>query len=196
MAAKRKKPATLGNRVRIIGGQWRGRKLEVGEEEGLRPTGDRVRETLFNWLMPTIVGANCLDAFAGTGALGFEALSRGARSVTFVEQNSNSANFLRTNIQLLCADACVHNQDFLSWKADTSNHFDLIFIDPPFAGEMWQQALTHMISHIPLPKDALIYIEAPREQNILLPPQWNVHREKIFGQVKALLCKTSPGEAG
>lgn len=190
MAAKRKKPLSKDNSVRIIGGDWRGRKLNVGNEEGLRPSGDRMRETLFNWLMPYIHGANCLDAFAGTGSLSFEALSRGASSATLIEQNSNSAACLRDNAALLEANAKIFQTDFLSWKPETHTSFDIIFLDPPFAGDLWQSSLQHILNTTPLAAETFVHIEAPRDQNLSLPPQWQIHREKNFGQVKALLCKT------
>ena len=103
------------NTLRIIGGEWRSRKLSFIDAEGLRPTPDRIRETLFNWLQGTIHGANCLDLFAGSGVLGLEALSRGACQVTFVEKNKAVANQLKTNLDLLKSDAEVHNQDALAY---------------------------------------------------------------------------------
>jgi len=125
--------------IRIIAGEWRGRKLPVIDVDGLRPTSDRIRETLFNWLMPYLSGSRCLDLFAGTGALGFEAASRGAHNVDFVESHRQVSQALSENIKLLEANAIVHNMAanaFLTRSATES--FDLVFVDPPFAENMVQ----------------------------------------------------------
>ena len=129
--------------VRIIGGDWRGTRLPVADRDGLRPTADRVRETLFNWLQPMLPGARVLDLFAGTGALGLEALSRGAREAVLVERDPQLAEGLRQLVarlpggdraQVVCADA-------LAWLRTAPGGFDLAFVDPPFAGDLWAPAL-------------------------------------------------------
>ncbi|HTA64280.1 MAG TPA: 16S rRNA (guanine(966)-N(2))-methyltransferase RsmD, partial [Xanthomonadaceae bacterium] len=133
--------------VRIIGGRWRGSKLPVADAAGLRPSADRVRETVFNWLQPRIVGARVLDLFAGTGALGLEAASRGAARVVLVEKDAVLASTLRANAERLArADAAktveVVCDDALRWLSRSPDaRFDLVFVDPPFAAGLWQSAL-------------------------------------------------------
>ncbi len=199
LASKKKKPIkTQKSTIRIIGGQWRGRKLAVGEEDGLRPTSDRLRETLFNWLAPYIHGAQCLDAFAGTGSLGFEALSRGAESVQFIELNPRSAEQIRTNITQLNADATLSQCSFNIWQPEVPKTFDLVFLDPPFGENLWQQALTHLCDSVTLAEEALIYIERPNqippEAQFNVPNNWAPIKEKTFGQVHAMVYKTNPVE--
>ena len=120
---------------RIIGGKWRGRKIKFDDAEGLRPTTDRIRETVFNWLQPYVRQSFCLDCFAGSGVLGFEALSRGAQQVIFIEQNVQTVKKIKQNITALKAEqASVIRQDALSWlqSAQRNNELDLVFLDPPF----------------------------------------------------------------
>ena len=130
------------NQVRIIGGQWRGRKLSFPDADGLRPTADRVRETLFNWLAGHIAGSRCLDMFAGSGALGFEALSRGASHCCFVDQNTAVLKQIQANCELLDATA---NSEFLfadaSKPIDVADTFDIVFLDPPFKGPALEACL-------------------------------------------------------
>ncbi|TVZ37250.1 16S rRNA (guanine966-N2)-methyltransferase [Alteromonadaceae bacterium 2753L.S.0a.02] len=182
------------NSLRIIGGQWRGRKLSFADADGLRPTGDRIRETLFNWLAPLIQGSHCLDLFAGTGALGLEALSRGAAQVTFVEQNHGVANALKANLSTLaCTAAAVHNSDALSWLEDPdSGPFNIVFVDPPFAKNLWEQALTNLEESTLLSNDTLIYIESPREQAVDIPKSWRVYKHKYAGAISYGLWQSSP----
>ncbi len=199
LASKKKKSIkTQKSAIRIIGGQWRGRKLAVGEEDGLRPTSDRVRETLFNWLAPYIHGAHCLDAYAGTGSLGFEALSRGAKSVQFIELNPRSAGQIRTNITQLNAEATLAQCSFNTWQPKATKPFDLVFLDPPFNENLWQQALTHLYESVTLAEEAFIYIERPRhistETQFNVPNNWAQIKEKTFGQVHAMVYKTNPVE--
>ena len=121
-------------RLRIVAGEWRGRRLPVLDQPGLRPTPDRVRETLFNWLAPLITGARCLDLFAGSGALGFEAASRGAGRVAMIEKSANLVRVLRENRLLLDARQVeVIQADAGLWLAGQAEPFDLVFLDPPFA---------------------------------------------------------------
>ncbi len=199
LASKKKNPIkTQKSTIRIIGGQWRGRKLAVGEEDGLRPTSDRLRETLFNWLAPYIHGTHCLDAFAGTGSLGFEALSRGAASVQFIELNPRSAEQIRANINQLDAAASLSQCSFDEWQPDTTKVFDLVFLDPPFHENLWQQALTHLNNSVTLAEESLIYIERPTQttsgDQFKVPNNWAPIKEKTFGQVHATVYKTNPVE--
>ena len=121
----------LNNQLRIIGGKWRGRKIKFPDIEGLRPTPDRVRETLFNWLSPVIIGAKCLDLFAGSGALGFEALSRGASKTVFVDSNNLVTQQLQYNQQLFqCSDIEIHKMSAEQYLQTTEKSFDIIFLDP------------------------------------------------------------------
>jgi 16S rRNA (guanine966-N2)-methyltransferase len=154
-------------RVRLIAGKWRSRKLDVPRTEGLRPTPDRVRETLFNWLTPYLQGANCLDLFAGTGALGFEALSRGAASVVMVEHNRDVLTCLReqsskldaNDLEIICSDA-------LSWIANNKRTFDIIFVDPPYRANMLDTCVDKLISCGSVNDAALIYVESDSEIQI------------------------------
>ena len=179
--------------IRIIAGKHKGRKLPVLMAEGLRPTTDRVKETVFNWLMPYIHQANCLDCFAGSGGLGFEALSRGASQVTLVELNRAAAKQLQANKDLLNADnVTVINNDALSFLkesviklAQTANScqpFDLVFIDPPFRKQLVEQA-AQLLNSYGLADDALIYVEMEAESNQVIPANWQLLKEKITGQV-------------
>lgn len=151
----------MPGKIRIIGGQWRRRKLDVFDLEGLRPTPDRVRETLFNWLAPEIEGATCLDLFAGTGALGFESLSRGAASVVMVEKNRDIARHLQQqaqvlgadSIEIICADASV-------WLHQCSRPFDIIFIDPPYSDDQVGKIIRQLVECQCIHPQSLIYAES------------------------------------
>jgi len=177
------KKSTSGS-IRIIAGKHRGRKLPVLMAEGLRPTTDRVKETLFNWLMPYIHGATCLDCFAGAGSLGFEALSRGAIRVNLIELNKNAAKQLLANKQLLKSDdVVVYNANVLDFlKTQTSIEFDLVFIDPPFRQNLISQTC-ELLENGWLTEQALIYVEMEAEGNQQLPNNWQLLKEKIAGQV-------------
>ena len=173
-------------KVRIIGGEWRGRKLPVCALDGLRPTGDRVRETLFNWLQADIRATNCLDLFAGTGALGFEALSRAAKHVDFVEKHKQAALQLEENIKLLKAQAQVRNtsaEDYLS--NFEGEKYGLVFIDPPFAANLWQDTFEALINADCLTENALVYLESPINPEFTLPPGWEIQKSKNFGSIAA-----------
>ncbi|ABR73821.1 16S rRNA (guanine(966)-N(2))-methyltransferase RsmD [Actinobacillus succinogenes] len=180
--------------VRIIAGRWRGRKLPVLNAQGLRPTGDRIKETLFNWLMPYIAGANCLDAFAGSGSLGFEALSRQAKSVTFLELDKTVARQLSKNLQTLNCDktqASVYNQNSLEFLKQVQNrpHFDVVFLDPPFNFGLAEQAIRLLAENNWLRPDALIYVETEREKQPDVPENWMLLKEKTSGQVSYRLYR-------
>ena len=172
--------------LRIIGGQWRGRKLSFPDVEGLRPTGDRVRETLFNWLAPEIQGARCLDLFAGSGALGFEALSRGAESAMFIECHAKASAQLRIHLKTLSADnGRVLHEDVLSVLRQGNSHepYHIVFIDPPFSLNLWQAVIGMLEQGNWLADDATIYVESGRESLYQAPINWQLHREKHAGQV-------------
>lgn len=190
----RKPTATTGprptkahdNRVRIIGGRWRGRKLAFPDAAGLRPTGDRIRETLFNWLQGDLPGAQCLDLFAGSGALGFEALSRGAAHCVMVERNAQALRSLETARQLLQTDAAeIINGEALSWLAVASGRFDIVFIDPPFADTALAPTViaAALDRHALLAPHALLYIEQAASQPLVPPTGFVVHRQQRAGQV-------------
>jgi 16S rRNA (guanine966-N2)-methyltransferase len=184
-------PITSTNQLRIIGGQWRGRKFSFTTTEGLRPTGDRIRETLFNWLQTDIAGASCLDLFSGSGALGLEALSRGAEAVTLLEKNSQAATQIKHHLeQLSDHNGKVINTDslkFLSIPADQS--YDIVFIDPPFQAELWDQIFM-LLEKNWLNEHALIYVESPKQQKLNIPNTWQPHKQKQAGQVNyALYCR-------
>ena len=175
--------AKPSNQVRIIGGDWRGRKLQFPSIEGLRPTPDRIRETLFNWLSPHIAGAHCLDLYAGSGALGFEALSRGARSCCFIDNNKQVQAALGLSVQALnCEDrATVMLAD--SGSAITLHHsIDLVFLDPPFASHLLPGTLDWLLTSPSIHPDTLIYIEAPKGHEL---PACNLSiiKEKVAGEV-------------
>lgn len=172
--------------LRIIGGQWRGRKLPFVGAEGLRPTGDRIRETLFNWLMPDLPGARCLDVFSGSGALGLEALSRGAESATLLELNAQAATQIGQNLRLLQSDrGRVVQTDSLSWlqQQNTGSPYDVVFLDPPFQQDLWQASIEALEINGWLAQDAAIYIETPRNAPLSTPTHWHLHREKHAGGV-------------
>lgn len=186
MNKQRKQSAKPNNKgsIRIIGGSHRGRKLPVLMAEGLRPTTDRVKETVFNWLMPFIQDSLCLDCFAGSGGLGFEALSRGASHVSFVELNKAAAQQLLENQRLLkSANISIVNSDALSFIEKNINKFDIVFMDPPFRKNLVEQTAKQLDQHS-LADNALIYVEMESEQNNQqLPMNWTLLKEKIAGQV-------------
>ena len=177
------KKAAIGN-IRIIAGKYRGRKLPVLMADGLRPTTDRVKETLFNWLMPYIQNAHCLDCFAGAGSLGFEALSRGAANTKLIELNKNAAKQLLANKQLINANNIeiinANVLDFLKVRPEVG--FDIVFIDPPFRQDLVTQTC-EMLEQGWLNEQALIYVEMESEGNQQLPSNWQLLKEKVAGQV-------------
>ena len=175
--------------LRIIAGDWRGRRLSFPAIQGLRPTPDRVRETLFNWLQAYVPGARCLDLFAGSGALGLEALSRGAESVTFVDNAPAVTQRLRENLNLLKArNAEVVQAAAMEWlgqrQTDLEPRYDLVFLDPPFRCDLLPLACELLESRNLLADQALIYIEAESELGMpRLPDNWRELRSKTAGQV-------------
>ncbi|MGP1924317.1 MAG: 16S rRNA (guanine(966)-N(2))-methyltransferase [Arsenophonus sp. NEOnobi-MAG3] len=172
--------------IRIIGGKWRGRKLPVFDSEGLRPTTDRIRETLFNWLMPVIQEARCLDCFSGSGALAIEALSRYAASATLIELERFVATQLVANlVKLEGKNAQVINRDTLNYlKQAASTAYDVIFLDPPFRKDLLQQTTLLLEQNAWLSKNCWIYIETEIEANLaMLPKNWQLHRKKVAGRI-------------
>jgi len=171
--------------LRIIGGRWRGRRLSVPESEGLRPTPDRVRETLFNWLQTCIGGAQCLDLFAGTGALCLEALSRGAARVVMIEKAPPVVERLRQQLVLLEAEnARVTLADAVDFLQQTPEAFDIIFLDPPFKSDLIGQCAKLIEAHGWIKPGGLVYIEAPSQvKELPLPGTWELIRSKKAGQV-------------
>lgn len=182
---EKKIPIRPSGQIRLIGGQWRGRKLPVPASPGLRPTTDRVRETLFNWLAPMIQGARCLDCFAGSGALGLEALSRHAAETTLLEQDRAVAAQLEKNLRLLSTDrGQVITTDSLRWLARQGTPYDLVFLDPPFRMGMIDHAVRLLEDHGWLAPGAWIYVETETQgPPVSVPAHWRLHREKVAGQV-------------
>ncbi len=181
-----KKPnRAASGQIRIIGGQWRGRKLPVPDSPGLRPTTDRVRETLFNWLAPSMVDARCLDCFAGSGALGLEALSRYAASATLIEMERGVARQLQQNLATLSAtQGKVVNDNTLTFLNQSGTPHDIVFVDPPFRKGLLDETLRLLENNGWLADDAQIYVESEVESGLPpVPTHWDLHREKIAGQV-------------
>lgn len=196
------------NKVRIIGGQFKSRQIDFANVNGLRPTPDRLRETLFNWLMGHLNDAVVLDMCAGSGVLGFESLSRGAKHVTFIEPNPLQIKYLYQTIKHL---KLTDNQAYLinstaeqalltNRQSDTSSHttsiqspFDIVFIDPPYALNLWQNLLTLLIEQHLIHQNSMIYMEADRPlQQIITGTEWanqqlNIYKHKKIGQIFAYL---------
>ncbi len=184
-------------KVRIIGGEWRGRRLPVADVPGLRPTPDRVRETLFNWLQATIPGSRCLDLFAGTGALGFEAASRGAAAVVMLEQDRRAAETLRQSADLLHAKHVeITETDALPWlEHATPKPFDIVFLDPPFQAGLWTDVLSKLAASPWMAANGVVYLEAPAKPGIELPAGWDIIKQSRAGQVKFVLTRfASPSD--
>jgi len=172
--------------IRIIGGRWRSRKLPVHDVEGLRPTTDRVKETVFNWLAPYVDGAHCLDLFAGSGGLSFEALSRYAEFALLLEKDKTAARQLSDNLAALqCDNGQVKNTDSLTFlNATASQQFSLVFIDPPFRKDLLEQSCQLLEQQGWLSENAVIYLEMESElSQVKLPANWQCLKEKNAGQV-------------
>jgi len=183
------RPPSAPGKLRIIGGSLRGSRLAVPDVPGLRPTPDRVRETLFNWLAPVVEGAHCLDLFAGTGALGLEALSRGAAQVDFVETDAKLAALLRENLARLKQAAHVHVADAQRHLAQAGSRYDLVFLDPPFAANAWAQVAQTLEASGRLAATAWIYVESPTNAAFDLPQNWLPHRDGRAGDVRFALYR-------
>jgi 16S rRNA (guanine966-N2)-methyltransferase len=178
--------------LRIIGGMWRGRKLRFPADAPIRPTPDRVRETLFNWLSAKVQGAHCLDLFAGSGALGLEALSRGAADVTFVERDPAAARELRAHLAAWQApNGQVEQRDARLYLGQGHGTFDIVFLDPPFDSALLGEALDLLQKHTRLAPGALIYLECSSQQPApALPLGWTQAKTKQAGEVRYDLWAT------
>lgn len=181
----------MNGSIRIIGGKWRGRKLAVLDKQGLRPTTDRIKETLFNWLMSVIHDSTCLDCFSGSGSLGFEAASRGAKSVTLLEKDKQVASQLNKNKQLIASHAIdIYHTDTLNWlNKPAQKKFDIVFIDPPFHQGLVADTVNYLEKNNWLNASCYLYIETEIDHNVLsyIPNNWHLHREKTAGQVHSYL---------
>lgn len=181
----------LRNCVRIIGGKWRGRKIFFPNIQGLRPSPDRVRETLFNWLSPYLQDSVCLDLYAGSGVLGFEALSRGAQKVIFVDTSYEVIRQLHEDKNILHCDTLeIYHQSAMDFFCHAKEQFDIIFLDPPFAQNLIEPTCQALAQSNLLKSKAFIYIEMESNKNILtLPANWEIVKQKKAGQVKYFLVK-------
>lgn len=176
--------------VRIIAGNWRGSRLTVPDLPGLRPTGDRVRETLFNWLAPVLPGARCLDLFAGTGALGLEAASRGAGLVMLVDNNLQAVQAIQAscdrlsgdNVTVVCAEA-------RAWLSQCDVQFDIVFVDPPFDAGIQSQVLASLLATGVLTSGARVYVESAANDRVDQPSELRTERDKTVGQVRLQLMR-------
>jgi len=188
--AKQNKINKLGQ-LRIIAGKFRGRKLNFPDVDGLRPTPDRVRETVFNWLQADIGSARCLDLFAGSGALGFEAVSRGAAKVTMVELDRQAARQLTENSQLLNAEQCqIEKKTAQQFLSTNHEQYDIVFIDPPYKANLWTEISTQLMSTKCMAENAVIYMECPRKADIPdLPKQWQLEKDKTAGGIRYCLFR-------
>ncbi|WP_163935414.1 16S rRNA (guanine(966)-N(2))-methyltransferase RsmD [Paraferrimonas sp. SM1919] len=188
--ARSPKKSMGSGQIRIISGQWRGRKLPIHDLEGLRPTTDRVKETVFNWLAPYMLNAKVLDAFSGSGSLGFEALSRYASHATFFELQRQAAQQLKSNLALLnCSNAEVVQTDTLKQLLTPPEQaFDLIFIDPPFNKGLVEPCLKYIAQNKWLTSDGIIYLEIEKQLQLpQLPVNWQIIKDKTAGQVRFLI---------
>lgn len=179
----------MKNQLRIIGGEFKRRNLNFANIEGLRPTPDRVRETLFNWLMWDIQNTKVLDICTGSGALGFEALSRGAKHIVMIEPNTVQSQYLKDNIKLLKAQNCeVHTQIAQKVLSQLKEQFDVVFLDPPYGLNLWEE-LSHLADPL-IASQGFIYIEADKDLQLLkLPQTWVKIKETKAGTVRAGLFR-------
>ena len=172
----------VSNQVRIIGGLWKGRKLRFPNEEGLRPTIARTRETLFAWLMGFIEGADCLDLYAGSGALGYEAMSRGAKTVVFVEKNRHVAAALKQNNRMLGAKKIeIYQKSAQSFLAKAERKWDIIFLDPPYQSKEFYSSLKIIKERALLTNNGFIYFELPLKSEIGFESAWQIFRSAKRG---------------
>ena len=178
------------NQLRLIGGEWKGRKLRFPDAPNLRPTPDRVRETVFNWLAPMIHGARCLDLFAGSGALGLEALSRGAAFATFVDSHKKVTSVLKENLNLLDINdkAEVLQMDGVEFLNSEAQKYDLVFLDPPYHLDFMQKVVPLLEDNNWLSDNAMLYLEIEKRQLLPeLPENWKQLKEKTAGEVNYFL---------
>ena len=180
------------SQVRVIGGQWRGRKLTFPDRPGLRPTGDRVRETLFNWVGHTLQGAQCLDLFAGSGALGIEALSRGAAHCDFVDTDREVVAYIDRHLERLDAqhDGATHCNTASDFLGTTNSTWNVVFVDPPFDARVGESALTLLLTGGHVTTDSWVYFETSRSNPEAVPEtHYEIFREKTAGDVRYQLLK-------
>lgn len=178
--------------VRIIAGQWRGRRLPVPDVEGLRPSGDRSRETLFNWLQPYLAGARCADLFAGTGVLGLEAVSRGAATAVLVDKSCTAVAAMRQSVELLGAgQVSVLQMEALSWLASQPERsLDIVLVDPPFGAGTAQLVMQQLDTADIVRPGGIVYLESARSEPVpAAGPRWHIFKEKVLGDVRMQLFK-------
>ncbi len=193
MARVKRPDHTLPGRLRIVAGKWRSRLLRIIDEPELRPTSERIRETLFNWLSPITEGAQCLDLFAGTGALGIEALSRGASHVVFIEKSATLAAAIRKNLsELEATNAEVCQRDAVEYLNNADpKPFDIVFLDPPFDTDMLSDSCSLLRENGWLTANAIVYLEQSKDsEKPALPDGWAVTQEKVAGKVSYSLVNT------
>ena len=178
-------------RLRIVAGKWRSRLLPVADDPGLRPTSERIRETLFNWLASSIEGSRCLDLYAGSGALGLEALSRGAGEVVFVEYSASAIAVLQESVTALDASgARVRKLDAISYLHGKPERFDIVFLDPPFAADLLKDLCRLLDERHWLAAGARVYLEQDHDRALpRLPDGWTVLKQKTAGNVRYTLAK-------
>ena len=192
---RKPKPAKAPNRIRIIGGAWRSRVIEFPDADGLRPTANRARETLFNWLGQTLHGKRCLDLFSGSGALGFEAASRGAAEVVMLENNRAVVDALKSNQQKLAATSCrVVAVDALNFLDHAHEKFDIVFVDPPFTSGLMASVMKKLAPHLAI--DGVVYAEwaVPIADVLVTLPeaQWEIVKQGRAGAVHFALLRIPP----
>jgi 16S rRNA (guanine966-N2)-methyltransferase len=178
------------NQLRIIAGKWRGRKLNFPNVEHLRPTPDRVRETIFNWLQSVIGNARCIDLFSGSGALGFESLSRGADHVTMIEKDTKAVAQLQENVRLLSAIDItqVVRDTAQNFIASCNQEFDIVYLDPPYQADLWAEIAMLIQQHALLAKGGYVYLECSSNKGLpVLPPEWQLLKDKTAGDVRYCL---------
>jgi len=194
MPTQRRHSSGPSGKLRIVAGSLRGSRLAVPDVPGLRPTPDRVRETLFNWLAPVIDGARCLDLYTGTGALGIEALSRGASECVFVERDRTLARLLRDNLARLKLETFrVIEGDALAMLTGAAQPFDVVFLDPPFTEELWEES-ARRLERGWLSDGSAIYVESPAGRGLELPLNWQLHREGQAGAVRFALYRRAAAD--
>ena len=189
--SKNRQGSAPPGRIHVIGGSLRGSRLAVPVLAGLRPTPQRLRQTLFDWLAPAIEGANVLDAFAGSGALGIEALSRGARGATFIERDGAQARAIEADLaRLHQAHASVCCGDALRILAEpATGKFDIVFLDPPFDAGIWSQAAALLDAGGWLAPQAWVYAEAGKDDAWEAPGRWQLHRQRVAGAARGTLYR-------
>ena len=187
---KRAPKSEIPGKIQIIAGHWRGRKISVASSPGLRPTGSRVRETLFNWLAPYINGARCLDLFTGSGILSFEALSRGAKNCTALDNHHEAIKQLASNRNLLGSDLNIVHTDAISYLNEKNLHapYDLAFVDPPFTGTLYNEDCKLLEENQWLTASAMIYCEISYNSvDFSAPANWRLEKDKTTGDVRYML---------